>query len=370
MNFFNIEGVNIPHVGYGRMAWEIRNAMLDTVTFSEDSEAVVFAMTPQMVKGWWHGQRTGLITMWETSVLPPPFRRLSSMFDVLFVPCDHNAELFAPYHSNIRVMPLGINHELWHPVKAVKKDKFRFMTGGSGWERKGIPQVMEAFRLANLPDSELIIKCPPDLYDEPDDYGLTDGMTMIREALDPVAERNLHATADCFVSATRGEGFGLIPLQQAALGNLVIAPDHTGHAMFSDVFDWIPSSRPQKANMLNHPECGDWMVPDMDEMVDAMRAAYEQGRPSMAERKVRAERTFRFTWGNAANILLAGLPPGGLLTEKEWMPAGGTGRMVRALRKVEADVGIYKIRLQAGEEGLIPAVTLEHLVSCGAVTEI
>jgi hypothetical protein len=229
---------------------------------------------------------------------------------------------------------------------------------------------MEAFRFADLPDSELIIKCPPDLYDEPRNYGLTDNMTLIREALDPIAERNLHATADCFVSATRGEGFGLIPLQQAALGNLVIAPNHTGHAMFADVFDWIPSSRPQKANMLNHPDCGDWMVPDMDEMVDAMRAAYERGRPSMAERRVRAERTSRFTWGNAANILLAGLPPGGLLPEKEWMPAGGTGRMVRALRKVEADVGIYKIRLKAGEEGMVSAVTVEHLVSSGAVTEI
>ena len=370
MSFYNIEGVNIPHVGYGRMACELRDAVAERVELSEDASAVVFAMTPQMVKGWWKGQRTGLITMWETSVLPAPFRRLSSMFDVLFVPCDHNAELFAPYHNNIRVMPLGINHELWHPVKAVKKDKFRFMTGGSGWERKGIPQVMEAFRFADLPDSELIIKCPPDLYDEPRNYGLTDNMTLIREALDPIAERNLHATADCFVSATRGEGFGLIPLQQAALGNLVIAPNHTGHAMFADVFDWIPSSRPQKANMLNHPDCGDWMVPDMDEMVDAMRAAYERGRPSMAERRVRAERTSRFTWGNAANILLAGLPPGGLLPEKEWMPAGGTGRMVRALRKVEADVGIYKIRLKAGEEGMVSAVTVEHLVSSGAVTEI
>ena len=370
MSFYNIEGVNIPHVGYGRMAWEIKNAMLDMVTFSEDSEAVVFAMTPQMVKGWWKGQRTGLITMWETSVLPAPFRRLSSMFDVLFVPCDHNAELFAPYHSNIQVMPLGINHELWHPVRDVKNSKFRFMTGGSGWERKGIPQVIKAFQLADLPDSELVIKCPPDLYDEPREYGLTDNMTLIREALDPVTERNLHATADCFVSATRGEGFGLIPLQQAALGNLVIAPNHTGHAMFADVFDWIPVCRPEKANMLNHAECGDWMVPDMDEMVDAMRAAYERGRPSITERKIRAERTARFTWGNAANILLGGLPPGGLLKDKEWVYCGGDGRLVRALRKVEADVGIYKIRLKVGEEKLIPAVTVEHLVSSGAVAEI
>ena len=370
MNFYNIEGVNIPHVGYGRMAWEIRNAMLDMVEFSEDSQTVVFAMTPQMIKGWWRGQNTGLITMWETSVLPAPFRRLSSMFDVLFVPCDHNAELFAPYHNNIVVMPLGINHELWHPVKTVKKNKFRFMTGGSGWERKGIPQVIKAFQTVNLPDSELVIKCPPDIYDDPKEYGLTDGVTLIREALDPVSERNLHASADCFVSATRGEGFGLIPLQQAALGNLVIAPDHTGHAMFSDVFDWIPSCRPEKANMLNHADCGDWLVPDLDDLVDAMRAAYERGSPTLAERRVRAERTRRFSWENTAKIMLGGLPAGGLLAEKEWVMAGSAGRLVRALRRVDADVGVYKVRLRKGEEGLVPVGVLEHLVSAGAVPEI
>lgn len=372
--FYHVEGVNIAHVGYGRMAVEMSRELESLVTLTEDADAVVFMVVPHMVKGWFEGQRTAVFTMWETSVLPDHFRRYSPLFDTLIVPCDWNRELFSPFHKNIHVVPLGIDHSLWKPQKVEANSKFRFMTGGSGWLRKGIDQVIRAFRDADIPDSELVVKCPPDIYDDPFHGGtpqdLGPDITFVRQALRPEEERDLHATADCFVSGSRGEGFGLIPLQQAALGNLVIAPAHTGHLMFSHMFDYALSSSPEPANMLNHKDCGDWLVPNHDEMVDAMRDAVKRGRPNLTERRARHKKTLDFSWANSAMKLLEAHPAGGLLDGKVWRDAGKLPVKVRALRSFDAQVGAHRVRLYEGQEAEVPTSTLDHLVECRAVREI
>lgn len=374
MNVYHVEGVGIGHVGYGRMALEVNREIGNHVELTDDARSVVFMVVPHMVKGWWKGQSTAVFTMWETTMLPAHFHRFTPLFDTLIVPCDWNRELFADVHPNIHVVPLGIDTDLWSPQRAKPSKQFRFLTGGSGWKRKGIEQVIQAFKDARLPDSELVIKCPPDIYDDPF-HGATpqhfgENITFVRQALRAEEERDLHATADCFVSATRGEGFGLIPLQQLALGNLVIGPAHTGHLMFSEHFDYALSSKPEKADMLHHKDCGDWFVPDHDELVDAMRDAYRRGRPAMVERRQRHARVAHFSWANTAKMLLEAHPPSGLLTEKIWEGAGLRPVTVRANRRVDAQVGVHRIRMSAGEEGAIPTCTLEQLVGSGAVSEI
>lgn len=374
MNAYQVEGVGIGHVGYGRMALEIRRELAGQVELTEDARSVVFMVVPEMVKGWWEGQNTAVFTMWETSVVPALFRRLLPMFNRVIVPCDWNKELFDGLHPDIQVVPLGIDTQLWYPQHARKSGPFRFMTGGSGWKRKGIEQVIQAFKDAGLPDSELVIKCPPDIYDDPF-HGATpqtfgDNILFIRQALRPDEERDLHDTADCFVSGSRGEGFGLIPLQQLSLGNMVIAPAHTGHLMFSENFDYPLSSKPDKAEMLHHRESGNWLVPDHDEMVDAMRSAHSRGKLSLTERKKRHGRVAHFTWANSAQKLLEAHPPAGRLTEKVWEGAGLLPATVRANRHVDAQVGAHRIRMRRGETGQIPTCTLEQLLESGAVSEI
>lgn len=370
MGFYHIERVDIHHIGYGRMALEIQNAIGDTVEWSDKARSVVFAMTPQMVKGWWAGQNTAVMTMWETTWLPRPFRRLCNMFDTLIVPCDWNKELFAPYHNNIHVVPLGVDHALWCPQDAPENSVFRFMTGGSGWERKGIDQVIRAFHDAGLPDSELVIKCPPDIYDDPGEYNLGPNVTLVREALTPEKERDLHASADCFVSGSRGEGFGLIPLQQLALGNMVIGSAHTGHLMFAQMFDYALTWNYGKATMLEHKDCGDWFVPDHDEMVDAMRDAYRKGKPSLEQRKARHVETLPFSWSESGRKLLEAHPPSDELPDLTWVPSGGRRVPVLALKNVRADIGAYQIRISNGEVGMVPVSTLDVLVDNGSVAEL
>ena len=371
MKHMDVFGVGIPHVGYGRMADSLRTALGKKVTLTSDADTILFCIPSDMVKGWYRGQRRGLLSMWETTVIPTRFTRLFQLFDTLLVPCDWNAELFSRYHHDVKVAPLGVDTELWQPQDVVVNDRFRFITGGSGWNRKGIGLVIEAFRKANLPDSELVIKVIPELLDDPGTCNFGPNITVIKQRLTSVEERNLYASADCFVSGSRGEGFGLIPLQNLALGNRVIAPAHTGHLMFSDLFDYPVGWHHTKAAIQHFTEIGDWFEPNMDEMVDSMRDAYQKGRLSPWERCNRWEQVEeRFTWDRAADAVLRAFPGGSTLTEKRWEDAGLKKAKVRTLRKVVADVGVYSFRFPANTVVDVPISTVAHLIEVGAVTEL
>jgi hypothetical protein len=366
---YDIQGVNIPHVGYGRMIHEIQKVAVDRLEQTEDARTVLFGMTPDMIKGSWEGQSTAVLTMWETDLLPARFGRLLPPYDRVIVPCDWNKELFDDVHHDVHVVPLGVDHDTWKPQVVEDNPKFRFMTGGSGWLRKGIPQVVQAFRDADLPDSELVIKLPTYVFDDPEKFDLGPNITVVRDNLSVTDERDLHATADCFVSASRGEGFGLIPLQQLALGNRVIAPASTGHLMFSHLFDYALSVSPEKAYMKNYDGIGNWFVPNHDELVDSMKDAYAKGRPTFIQRQARHKKTLGFSWEHTLDKLLAAHPPSGMLSVKRWKPAGEHLICVKALKKVEADVGAYKIRIPNGEVKWIPVSTFDSLVESGNVTE-
>lgn len=367
----DVFGVGIPHVGYGRMADSLRDALSKKVTISADAGAILFCVPPDMVKGWYEGQRTACLTMWETTLVPPRYTRLLRMFDRVIVPCPWNAELFAPYHHDIKVIPLGIDVDLWQPQDVVVNDRFRFITGGSGWKRKGIGQVIQAFRDANLPDSELLIKVTPDLLDDPKQYDFGPNIHVVKKRMSLTEERDFYATADCFVSATRGEGFGMIPLQNLALGNRVIAPNHTGHEWFADLFDYSVGWHYSKAEMQYFSDIGDWFEPNHDELVDAMKAVYAAGRLPAWERLNRWEQVEeRFTWDRAADALLRVFPGKPALKVKRWEDSGKQTVKVRTLRKVEADVGVFHFKFPANTEVDVPISTLAHLVECGLVTEL
>ena len=72
-NYLNVVGVNLEHIGYGKMVVGLKTALSKQVTLTEDAEHVVFALRPNLIKGWHRGQKPTLLTMWETNWLPPEF---------------------------------------------------------------------------------------------------------------------------------------------------------------------------------------------------------------------------------------------------------------------------------------------------------
>ena len=365
---YSIVGLDAAHIGYGAMTERLKDGVAGRVELRDDAEAVVFGLMPNMVKGWWKGQRAACFTMWETDTPPALFRRLLPAFDTVLVPSTFCADLFSPVARDIRVVPLGVDTVLWKPGK-MPSGPFTFITGGSSWPRKGIQQVIDAFLAANLPDARLVVKMPAWVAE---DTGVTDvapNVKIMRVNLPLADEIELYQSADCFVSGSRGEGFGMIPLQNVAVGNMVIAAGHTGHADFNYLFDWDLSWRPEPAELKTWPGTGNWFVPDFDEMVDAMRAAYQVGRLHWASRKKRWRKVQDWSWQASADKLLEAFPAGGVVPKTGWQALSFPVK-VRAIRHVEADIGDYRIRARNGDVFEVPSSTVAQLVESGCVVEL
>jgi len=365
---YSIQGLGAEHIGYGAMTARFAEALTDRVELRDDAETVVFGLMPNMVKGWWQGQRTACMTMWETTTPPALFRQTLKSFDAVIVPSTHSAELFADMSHQVHVVPLGVDTDVWRPGPS-PKGPFTFITGGSSWPRKGISQVISAFHDANLPDARLIVKLPDWVAEDPGTTEAGDNVTIMRVRLPLHDEVALYQSADCFVSGSRGEGFGMIPLQNVAVGNMVIAPGHTGHTDFSDLFDWNLSWSLQPAGMDKWPNVGDWYVPDHDEMVDAMRAAYAAGRPHHASRRRRWRSAQVWSWDRAADMLLDAFPPGGLVQKSVWQELPHKVE-VMPLKDFQATIGKHKVSGRRGVPAAVPATTVQQLLDSELVVEL
>ena len=84
--------------------------------------------------------------------------------------------------------------------------------------------------------------------------------------------------ADCFVFPSRGEGWGLPPREAAATGLPVIATN--GGGLEVEIEHWaypvsVAGTSPAEYGFWDSTEIGEWMEPDMDELVHLFRWSFE-----------------------------------------------------------------------------------------------
>lgn len=103
-------------------------------------------------------------------------------------------------------------------------------------ERKGTDRLIEGWALAKLPDAKLLISVPAGrkefFHDIASNFGLTPEEVSITDRLNYNVERMaaLYSSVDYVCQPSRGEGFGLVPLEARACGTPVIATNCTGHS--------------------------------------------------------------------------------------------------------------------------------------------
>jgi glycosyltransferase involved in cell wall biosynthesis len=244
---------------------------------------------PNVKKGWLVGQHRVCFTMWETSVLDPVFVRWLGQYDQILVPCEHNVELFSQHHHDVRVVPLGVDHKFWRPQPRVVDGPFRFHAGGSLWRRKGLDVVVRAFKALNLPDAVLHIKAAPHAADTPRG-GFPPNVVLHRKWMSLEEQRDWFNQADCFIAASRGEGFGLMPLQAIALGVPTIVSETSGQVQFADcAWGRVPVSK------VTADTVGEWDEPDQGVLEELMMLAYRNRHTirEEAELNIPQDRTIR-----------------------------------------------------------------------------
>lgn len=285
-----------------------RSEHLNRGTHSGRANVICWLTVPPHGAGWWKGQKSVIFTMWEAMRLPESFRDALDNYDTIIVPSMDNVELFSKYHDNVKYVPLGVDPEVWHYQPRQEPGRFfNFLIGGSG-ARKGTDLAVKAFTKlwgkdgswGSGPVPILQMKNP-----KAEDYYRGDGrIQMISGGITAEEEVGLYAGAHCYLQPSRGEGFGLQPLQAIAQGCPTILTDGHGHRAFSHLgrgIDWTPSP----SSYFIYGDAGDWWEPNFDDLCQQMEWVYNNYAAATSDAKwASGEALAEFTWERTANGLL------------------------------------------------------------------
>lgn len=311
------------------------------------TSTVCWMSYPTHAPGWWSSQYSACLSMWESNKLPEAMRAALDNYDLIIVPSQHNVDLFSQWHPNVRYCPLGVDPTFWTPTRRIPPDRyFRFLTAGSG-PRKGTELVREAF-LKLFPDGSWGDRPIPVLQikQHRDDGRATHPrIETICGKLTATEERNLYAQAHVYVQMSRGEGFGLQPLQAIVQGVPTILTEAHGHKAFAHYGMGVNATlehHSKAGGYFSFGDAGDWWEPSFDELCDWMLYCYDNYEIASADARLHAlDAHKQFTWDKAAAAFIDCFPEGQLdrpFTPGEWKPLTQRKYRVRVIREHTLDV--------------------------------
>ncbi len=306
------------------------------------TNVVAWMSTPGHASGWHKGQYPVIFTMFETTRLPEAYREHLHEFALIVVPSQQNVELFSQFHDNVKLAYLGVDPSEWFYVpRQAPTNEFRFLIAGTG-ERKGQQLAADAFRKVfktwpkDGPVPKLIMKSPKggDFYGE--------RVEMVTGKLSDQAERDLYASCHVQLAPTKGEGFGLQPLQGMAQGMPVILTDAHGQAGFAHLGYGISASL-EKASYFIYGEAGEWWLPSFNELCERMEYCYNNwDEAERVGKRAAVEVAANFTWDHTANQFLDAIGRDRLeqpyVGDGSWFSPERRLYPVRVLRKYTAEI--------------------------------
>lgn len=332
----NLQFVHGPKIGYGRYGTHLAAELEKLgVTVYDDlvppdrpadlpknwadghregvAQVACWVSTPAHANGWWKGQSPIISTMWEATNLPPAFTENLHEFETVIVPSHQNVEVFSRFHNDVRFLPLGVDPDIWHYTP--RKDPeiyFDFLIGGSG-ARKGTMLAHDAFMRVfgdekwdrtDGPIPRLIMKSPRGEEPQDPNWSGHRRIRVIGGYLSAEEEVDLYATAHCYLQPSRGEGFGLQPLQAIAQGLPTILTAAHGHDSFAHLGYGLSSTYSTAAYFI-YGDAGEWWEPDFDELCERMEWVYENWGEACAFAEQSAKVVAQdFTWAKCAEGFL------------------------------------------------------------------
>lgn len=219
----------------------------------------------------------------ETTMVPSSWvARLNSM-DAVFVPCKQNIQMMkdSGVTRPVELIHWGVDTEKFYPLKREGGRPFTFGHMGALSIRKGTDILVRAFQTAFPAEQDVRLICKTSNRGYP---FMAFGEKRIEVQMGPVGHQELmdgfFKRIDCFVFPTRGEGFGLPPLEAMATGVPAIVTGWSGPADYmTPETGWTINHTMEKAEEFDkkvyHEDCGDWALPSLDHLVYLMRYAYE-----------------------------------------------------------------------------------------------
>lgn len=241
------------------------------------------------IQGWKF--RVGY-TMFETDKLPDghndwtgnhdtPAQAINSQLDLLFVPCEHNVGMMRDNGITIpiEVAPNGVHPQDFPLMDRPKRETFTFLMMATLTLRKNPGQVISAFAslFRDIPEARLVLKTQSGTLSHLQFEGMGN-IEIIDELVDAKRMKQIMFDADCFVFPSRGEGFGMPPIEAMATGLPTIIADNTGMRDYSDDRYNYTVKSAGKSPALKYPpkwgNCGNWYESDYEDLKAKMWHVY------------------------------------------------------------------------------------------------
>ena len=328
-----------PIFGYGTVAYNLikhaykNKIALQTSAYQGQKVALIYKTIANHYKGdktqsflkqyyesFTDANRPKIIiySMWETTRLPEiQAEYLEKYADVVVVPSNWLIEVLrnAGVTKPIEVMAHGTDEEFEYQDRP-DPEVFQFLHYNAGELRKGYKETIKAFveEFKKGEKVKLVLKTTnrsADLWEELNKY--KDKIQCEIEVVGKIGTKQdlnkLLGESNCFVFPSKGEGFGLTPLEAIKTGLPVIITK--GHA-FEDF--WNDACLPVKYKLepaeygdvyyRDPTDMGKWFQPDIKELRKQMRYAFENWQAiKKAGKKGSQYISKHFTWDKVTQDL-------------------------------------------------------------------
>ena len=270
---------------------------------------------------------------YESSVLPNVWKDADKDLDLIFPSSNYCKEIFVNAgwkESKIRVVPLGVDFEHFSSAEKAEgfDDKFNFLNISIPHYRKHIDVIIEAFYKAfegkddvrlmlktslSVPSPRNAFECfvPKIIQDIQEKLRLKKYpcLTLITENYKNLG--SLYKSADCLVSTSGAEGFGLPMLEAMCCNTLVASTNVTGQKDFLNESNSIiiPShniSADKKYQYWRASKGANIYRPKVNDVADILINIYENSSMLKKERSNEMIKTAKnHSWGNSARKILS-----------------------------------------------------------------
>lgn len=283
---------------------EVRDHVIFAAMNREVNQAGAMVWHDQPREQWLYSpfKKNIAIVPFETTRVPRSWVFKLNQFDALLVPCKQNIQMFldSGIKIPIELIHWGVDDNVYYPVERRADRPFTFGHMGALSIRKGTDVLVEAFRLAfpTEKDVRLICKSSQPTYR----FGVQDDRIKVHLHHWPAEEmrKQFFGEIDCFVFPTRGEGFGLTPLEAMATGVPAIVTGWSGPMEYmTPETGWLIDHKMTRASdfsdKLYMEDCGDWAEPSKEDLIAKMRYAYTH-RDEVKQKGIAAAEHVKQNW--------------------------------------------------------------------------